>query len=52
MGFHASQEAVRILGESINFSRKGQNALRGLMKPTTAGMAASDEPTEKVAASK
>ncbi len=30
MGFHAPQEAVRILGESINFSRKGQNALRAL----------------------
>lgn len=29
-GFHASQEATRILGESINFSRKGQVALRGL----------------------
>lgn len=28
-GFHASQEAARILGESINFSRKGQVALRG-----------------------
>ena len=28
-GFHASQEAVRILGESINFSRKGQVVLRG-----------------------
>lgn len=28
MGFHAPQEAVRILGESINFSRKGQTALR------------------------
>ncbi|HEX7296294.1 MAG TPA: ammonia-forming cytochrome c nitrite reductase subunit c552 [Pyrinomonadaceae bacterium] len=27
-GFHASQEATRILGESINFSRKGQVALR------------------------
>jgi len=27
-GFHASQEATRILGESINFSRKGQMALR------------------------
>jgi nitrite reductase (cytochrome c-552) len=27
-GFHASQEAARILGESINFSRLGQNALR------------------------
>ena len=28
-GFHAPQEATRILGESINFSRKGQLALRG-----------------------
>ena len=28
-GFHASQEAARILGESINFSRKGQMALHG-----------------------
>lgn len=28
-GFHAPQEAARILGESIDFSRKGQIALRG-----------------------
>ncbi|MEX2115885.1 MAG: ammonia-forming cytochrome c nitrite reductase subunit c552 [Bacteroidota bacterium] len=28
MGFHAPQEAVRILGESVNFSRLGQAALR------------------------
>ena len=27
-GFHAPQEAARILGESINFSRKGQIVLR------------------------
>ena len=27
-GFHAPQEAMRILGESINFSRQGQIALR------------------------
>jgi nitrite reductase (cytochrome c-552) len=27
-GFHAPQEAARILGESIDFCRKGQNALR------------------------
>lgn len=33
MGFHAPQEAVRILGESIDFSRKGQNAVRNLSKP-------------------
>jgi nitrite reductase (cytochrome c-552) len=33
MGFHAPQEAVRILGESINFSRLGQVALRGGVAP-------------------
>lgn len=32
-GFHAPQEAARILGESINFSRKGQVALRGSVQP-------------------
>jgi nitrite reductase (cytochrome c-552) len=32
MGFHAPQEAVRILGESINFSRLGQVSLRGVVK--------------------
>jgi nitrite reductase (cytochrome c-552) len=29
MGFHAPQEAARILGQSIDHTRKGQNALRG-----------------------
>jgi nitrite reductase (cytochrome c-552) len=29
MGFHADQEAMRILGNSINFSRLGAAALRG-----------------------
>ena len=29
MGFHAPGEALRILGTSIDFSRKGQLALRG-----------------------
>jgi nitrite reductase (cytochrome c-552) len=33
MGFHAPQEATRILGESINFSRKGQVSLLDLNKP-------------------
>ena len=32
-GFHAPDEAARILGESIDFSRKGQKALRGLLPP-------------------
>ena len=34
-GFHAPEEAERILGESVNFARKGQVALRPLR--TTAG---------------
>ncbi len=34
-GFHAAQEAARILGESINFSRKGQVALRGGIQSTS-----------------
>jgi nitrite reductase (cytochrome c-552) len=33
VGFHAPQEAARILGESINFSRQGQNSLRQLKPP-------------------
>jgi nitrite reductase (cytochrome c-552) len=33
MGFHADQEAVRILGNSINFSRLGLAALRGERVP-------------------
>ncbi len=31
-GFHAPQEAARILGQSINYSRQGQIALRTQMK--------------------
>jgi nitrite reductase (cytochrome c-552) len=37
-GFHAPQEAARILGESIDFSRKGQNALRQAPPLKTAGL--------------
>jgi nitrite reductase (cytochrome c-552) len=33
MGFHADQEAVRILGNSVNFSRLGMAALRGATVP-------------------
>jgi nitrate/TMAO reductase-like tetraheme cytochrome c subunit len=36
-GFHAPQEALRILGESINFARKGQLALRPLQAEEKAG---------------
>ena len=42
MGFHADQESVRILSNSINFSRLGQNALRP-------GGGASTSPTERPA---
>jgi nitrite reductase (cytochrome c-552) len=31
-GFHAGQESMRILADSINFSRQGQNALRSLQQ--------------------
>lgn len=34
MGFHAPQEATRILGESINFSRLGQVSLRNVKLST------------------
>lgn len=40
-GFHAPQEAARILGESINFSRQGQNALRGGSATTPTGLVSS-----------
>lgn len=41
-GFHAPQEAMRILTESINFSRKGQNAMRGVkgLRAASAGASA------------
>ncbi|HEY8368257.1 MAG TPA: ammonia-forming cytochrome c nitrite reductase subunit c552 [Thermodesulfobacteriota bacterium] len=32
MGFHADQEAVRVLGESIDFSRQGQVAVREVLR--------------------
>ena len=32
-GFHASGEALRILADSVDFSRKGQLALRGYRPP-------------------
>jgi nitrite reductase (cytochrome c-552) len=35
MGFHADQEAVRILGNSVNYSRLGQSALRGEPVPAS-----------------
>lgn len=40
-GFHAPQESARILGESIDFSRKGQVALRTLPQLKTVSLEAS-----------
>jgi nitrite reductase (cytochrome c-552) len=55
MGFHADQEAARILARSIDYARQGQNALRG--QPTavttsraTAGVAADRRVTTTAAA--
>jgi nitrite reductase (cytochrome c-552) len=36
MGFHAPQEAARVLGEAIGFSRQGQLALRDILERGTA----------------
>lgn len=33
MGFHAPQEAARILGEAIDYARQGQLALRPVSNP-------------------
>jgi nitrite reductase (cytochrome c-552) len=47
MGFHADQEAVRILSNSINFSRLGSAALRGEAvpdAPLTAAAASAHRP--------
>ena len=38
-GFHAPQEAARILGESINFSRQGQIVLRDGKVPVSSAPA-------------
>jgi nitrite reductase (cytochrome c-552) len=46
-GFHAPQEAVRILGESINFSRLGQMALRGPVPVASPSHSSSPTPTPK-----
>ena len=41
-GFHAPQEAVRILGTSIDCSRKGQNAVRDALRKLLAAIPADD----------
>lgn len=39
-GFHAPQEAVRILGTSVDCSRKGQNAVRDALRKVAAAIPA------------
>ena len=53
MGFHADQEAVRILGNSINFSRLGRAALDGDQVPASpleAARVSTQRPKSAVAA--
>jgi nitrite reductase (cytochrome c-552) len=53
VGFHAPQEAARILGESINFSRQGQIALRDAQfKPTVKLVAIETTPPAPAAPAK
>jgi len=47
-GFHAPGESARVLGESIDFSRKGQNALRALRFPTQAAATPAGTPVAVV----
>lgn len=49
-GFHAPGEAARILGESIDFSRKGQNSLRTLKFGTSTVSTAQGTPVAAVVA--
>jgi nitrite reductase (cytochrome c-552) len=52
-GFHAPQEAARILGESINFARKGQLVLLGRRFDAPPGVAAAPtQSPQSVAAGK
>src|SRR5690606_30916440 len=46
MGFHADQEAVRILGKSVNYSRLGQMALSGEAVPPPSATVAATGPAE------
>lgn len=49
MGFHAPEEAARILAESIEFTRQGQNALRGGIQAAHAQQTAFFSPQELTA---
>ena len=49
MGFHAPQEAARILAEAIDFARQGQLAALG-RAPASAPVAAAAAPSDTAAA--
>jgi nitrite reductase (cytochrome c-552) len=48
MGFHAPQEAARILGESIDYSRQGQAIALSLRAPAAPPVTAPAEPVHGV----
>lgn len=48
MGFHADQEAARLLGESIDFSRQGQAAATALRAPAPPAVDPTTEPVRGV----
>jgi nitrite reductase (cytochrome c-552) len=48
-GFHAGQEAARILADSINFSRQGQNAVRDVNAALRGNTASADEEANEAA---
>jgi nitrite reductase (cytochrome c-552) len=55
MGFHAPQEAARVLGEAIDFSRQGQLQLRDILareKPKPAAPAVAAKPAATKPASR
>jgi hypothetical protein len=45
MGFHAPQEAARVLGEAIDYARQGQIAVLGGTLRARPGAASVAEPT-------
>ena len=47
MGFHADQEAARILAKSIDYSRRGQMALRGQNPPPVTDPSVQPDSTRK-----
>jgi nitrite reductase (cytochrome c-552) len=47
-GFHADQEAMRVLGESIDFSRQAQAAALRLRAPAVSGVKLEGKPIEGV----